>query len=37
MGAEMPAPGEEETADLDAAGADLDAAAAQAGLGRERR
>ena len=37
MGAELPAPGEEEVADLDAAGADLDAAAQSAGLGRERR
>jgi len=37
MGAELPAPGEEEVADLDAAGADLDAAAQAAGLGRERR
>jgi len=37
MGVELPTPGEEETADLDAAGADLDAAAAEAGLGRERR
>ena len=37
MGAELPTPGEEEVADLDAAGADLDAAAAEAGLGRERR
>jgi hypothetical protein len=37
MGAEIPAAGEEETADLDAASADLDAAAAEAGLGRERR
>jgi hypothetical protein len=37
MGAELPAPGEEEIDDLDAAGADLDAAAQSAGLGRERR
>jgi hypothetical protein len=37
MGAELPAPGEEEIDDLDAAGADLDAAAQAAGLGRERR
>ena len=37
MGAELPAPSEEEVADLDAAGADLDAAAQAAGLGRERR
>ena len=37
MPAELPAPGQEEVADLDAAGADLDAAAQAAGLGRERR